>query len=77
MDSEQSDYAHLLPETPLSPEEEKSHPSRSRIGENDIIKNEKPVNVLTILQPELEICTNAVSNVVYVLDYLFYWSISC
>lgn len=60
VDSEQSDYAHLLPDTPLSPEDEKLPGGRNRLAGGDLMMNEKPSNILTVLQPELEICTNHV-----------------
>ena len=60
VDSEQTDYAHLLPETPRSPEE--SHAIRGSPGGSDIMNDEKAANVLTVLQPQLEICTNAVGR---------------
>ena len=59
VDSEQTDYAHLLPETPMSPEEQQAF--RGKAGSSDIMTDEKPSNVLTVLQPDLEICTNAVA----------------
>jgi len=59
IDSEQTDYGHLLPETPA--DDVKALPPKSKLGGNDLLNNEKPINVLTIVQPELEICTNTVS----------------
>ncbi|CAK8698010.1 unnamed protein product [Clavelina lepadiformis] len=59
VDSEQSDYGKLLPETPVSPEDDKMSPSSNvKFSGSDLLGKEKPINILTILQPELEICTN-------------------
>ena len=70
VDSEQTDYAHLLPETPMTPEEQQA--LRGKTGASDIMHDEKPSNVLTVLQPELEICTNTVSDILLICDYDYF-----
>jgi len=70
VDSEQTDYAHLLPETPLTPEEQQA--LRGKSGASDIMNDERPSNLLTVLQPELEICTNTV-RCVFIFPCVFNW----
>ncbi|XP_078495659.1 bridge-like lipid transfer protein family member 2 [Ciona intestinalis] len=65
VDSEQTDYGQLLPSTPAL--EEKLTSQRNRLAGNDLLGVEKPCNVLTIVQPNLEICTNA-SQFTMILD---------
>ena len=67
VDSEQTDYAHLLPETPMTPEEQQA--LRGKTEASDIMNDEKPSNVLTVLQAELEICTKTVSGILLIYNY--------
>lgn len=62
VDSEETDYGQLLP----SPTHDHTYhriPEFGSISEEsgDLIVKEKPVNILTVVQPDLEICTNNVS----------------
>uniref|UniRef100_H2Z401 FMP27/BLTP2/Hobbit GFWDK motif-containing RBG unit domain-containing protein n=1 Tax=Ciona savignyi TaxID=51511 RepID=H2Z401_CIOSA len=58
VDTEHSDYGHLLPSTPAMEDKLAAEKERLSSGHN-LLDVEKPVNVLTIIQPDLEICTNA------------------
>jgi len=75
IDSEQTDYGHLLPETPA--DDVKALPPKSKLGGNDLLNNEKPINVLTIVQPELEICTNTVSPTSWNICEICCWLSNC
>lgn len=56
VDSEQTDYRELLPTPTLE------HDITSNRRSSDLLGKEKPVNILTVIQPDLEICTNTVST---------------
>nr|CAB3258519.1 UPF0378 protein KIAA0100-like [Phallusia mammillata] len=65
IDSEQTDYVRLLPETPADEEKHLLH--KHRFAGSDLLQDEKPVNVLTISQTQLDICTNT-SQFTMILD---------